>query len=147
LPKGQGIWPALWMLGKNINAVGWPKCGEVDIMEMVGGAGKDNVLYGTAHWDNNNSHASYGGNTKLATGIFNDEFHVFSIVWDAKKIIWYLDGVQFHVIDTTPEGLSEFQEEFFLIFNVAVGGQWPGSPDGTTILPQQMIVDYVRVFN
>jgi beta-glucanase (GH16 family) len=147
LPKGQGIWPALWMLGKNINAVGWPKCGEVDIMEMVGGAGKDNVMYGTAHWDNNNSHASYGGNTKLATGIFNDEFHVFSIVWDAKKIIWYLDGVQFHVIDTTPEGLSEFQEEFFLIFNVAVGGQWPGNPDGTTILPQQMIVDYVRVFN
>lgn len=146
LPKGQGIWPALWMLGKNINTVSWPKCGEIDIMEMVGGYDKDNTTYGTVHWDNNGSHAQYGGNTKLASGVFNDEFHVFSIVWDEKKIVWYLDDKQFHIIDTTPAGLSEFQEEYFLLINLAVGGNWPGKPDGTTIFPQRLIVDYVRVF-
>ena len=149
LPKGQGIWPALWMLGKNITTVSWPKCGEIDIMEMVGGnsgVGSDRTTYGTDHWDNNGTRALYGGNTKLASGIFNDEFHVFSIVWDAKKIVWYLDDKQFHVIDTTPAGLSEFQEEYFLLVNLAVGGDWPGKPDGTTVLPQYLVVDYIRVF-
>jgi len=150
LPKGQGIWPALWMLGKNMPQVSWPKCGEVDIMEMIGGGGSgngsDKTTYGTAHWDNNGSHAQYGGNTKLSSGVFNDEFHVFSIVWDAKKIAWYLDDVKFHEIDTTPAGLSAFQEEYFFIINLAVGGNWPGKPDGTTVLPQQLVVDYIRVF-
>ena len=149
LPKGQGIWPALWMLGKNITTVSWPKCGEIDIMEMVGGnsgVGSDKTTYGTAHWDNNGTRALYGGNTKLTSGIFNDEFHVFSIVWDAQKIVWYLDDKQFHVIDTTPAGLSEFQEEYFLLVNLAVGGDWPGKPDGTTVLPQYLVVDYIRVF-
>ncbi len=146
LPKGQGLWPALWMLGKNINAVGWPKCGEIDIMEMIGGSGKDNTTYGTVHWDNKGSHAQYGGNTKLISGVFNDEFHVFSIIWDEKKIVWYLDDKKFHEIDTTPAELSEFQEEYFFIFNLAVGGDWPGRPDGSAIFPQQLVVDYIRVF-
>lgn len=148
LPKGQGIWPALWMLGKNITTVNWPKCGEIDIMEMIGGdaSGRDNTVYGTPHWDNNGSHAQYGGSTKLASGIFSGEFHVFSIVWDEKKIVWYLDDKQFHIIDTTPAGLSEFQEEYFLLVNLAVGGDWPGKPDGTTVFPQQLVVDYIRVF-
>ncbi len=146
LPKGQGIWPALWMLGKNIKQVSWPKCGEIDIMELIGGTDKDNVVYGTAHWDNNNSHAQYGGNTKLTSGVFNDEFHVFSIVWDAKKIVWYVDDKQFHVIDTTPAGLSEFQEDYFLLINLAVGGDWPGKPNSATVFPQTMKVDYIRVF-
>ena len=149
LPKGQGIWPALWMLGKNITTVNWPKCGEIDIMEMVGGnsgVGSDKTTYGTAHWDNNGTRAQYGGNTKLASGTFNDEFHVFSIVWDATKIVWYLDDKEFHKIDTTPSGLSEFQEEYFLLVNLAVGGDWPGKPDATTVLPQHLIVDYIRVF-
>lgn len=146
LPKGQGIWPALWMLGKNIRQVSWPKCGEIDIMELIGGTGNDNTVYGTAHWDNNNSHAQYGGNTKLAAGVFNDEFHVFSIVWDARKIVWYVDDKQFHIIDTTPAGLSEFQEEYFLLVNLAVGGDWPGKPNSATVFPQQMKVDYIRVF-
>ena len=146
LPKGQGIWPALWMLGKNIRQVSWPKCGEIDIMELIGGTGNDNTVYGTAHWDNNNSHAQYGGNTKLAAGVFNDEFHVFSIVWDARKIVWYVDDKQFHIIDTTPAGLSEFQEEYFLLVNLAVGGDWPGKPNSVTVFPQQMKVDYIRVF-
>lgn len=151
LPKGQGVWPALWMLGKNIDAVNWPKCGEIDIMELIGGSGtmgpgNDSKLYGTAHWDDNNKQASFGGNTSLASGIFNDEFHVFSIIWDAKKIAWYLDDKKFHEIDTTPAGLDEFQKEFFFVFNVAVGGNWGGNPDNSTKLPQVMAVDYVRVF-
>ena len=147
LPKGQGLWPALWMLGSDISTVGWPKCGEIDIMEMIGGGdGRDNKVYGTPHWDNG-QHASYGGNTMLSEGkIFADEFHVFSIVWDAEKIVWYLDDVQYHIIDIRPTELDEFQKEFFFIFNVAVGGDWPGNPNETTLFPQRMIVDYIRMF-
>ena len=153
LPKGQGIWPALWMLGSNISdvGVGWPKCGEIDIMELIGGtgtgAGRNDRIYGTVHWDNAGQYASYGGNTTLTGGkTFADEFHVFSIIWTDTAITWYLDDVQYHIIDITPGELNEFQKDFFFIFNVAVGGNWPGSPDATTVFPQRMIVDYIRVF-
>ncbi len=148
LPKGQGLWPALWMLGENITKVGWPKSGEIDIMEMVGGSveDRDRTVHGTVHWDNAGNNAKYGGKTKLPFGIFNDEFHVFSILWDQQKIVWLLDGVQYHVIDITPAGLEEFHKPFYFIFNVAVGGTWPGRPDGNTVFPQQMTVDYIRVF-
>jgi len=148
LPKGQGMWPALWMLGENFTDVGWPKCGEIDIMEMVGGSveDRDRTVHGTVHWDNAGNYANYGGKTKLSTGIFNDEYHVFSIVWDKQKIVWLLDNVQYHVIDITPGGLEEFHKPFFFIFNVAVGGRWPGNPDGNTAFPQEMKVDYIRVF-
>ena len=145
LPKGQGIWPAFWLLGKNINQVSWPKCGEIDIMEMVGGSGKDNTVHGTCHWDNAGSYAQYGGSTTSAS-VLNSEYHLYSIVWNEKEIIWYLDNVKYHVIDITPAGLDEFQKEFFLIFNCAVGGNWPGSPDGSTVFPQHLVVDYIRVF-
>ena len=148
LPKGQGMWPALWMLGENFSEVSWPKCGEIDIMEMVGGSveDRDRTVHGTVHWDNSGSYANYGGKTKLNTGIFNDEYHVFSIVWDRQKIVWLLDNVEYHVIDITPAGLDEFHKPFFFIFNVAVGGRWPGKPDGDTKFPQEMRVDYIRVF-
>lgn len=147
LPKGQGMWPALWMLGANISTVSWPKCGEIDIMEIIGGSGKDNVVHGTVHWDNAGSYASYGQSKALPSPkVFADEFHVFSIVWDETKIRWFLDDVQYNEILITPSELSEFQSEFFFIFNVAVGGNWPGSPDGTTVFPQRMAVDYIRVF-
>jgi beta-glucanase (GH16 family) len=148
LPKGQGIWPALWMLGANINTISWPKCGEIDIMEMIGGGiDRDNKIYGTAHWEDGGKHESYGGNTSLKSGqIFSDEFHVFSIVWDASFITWYLDDVKYHVIDITPDRLSELRENAFFIFNVAVGGDWPGSPNASTTFPQYMAVDYIRVF-
>jgi beta-glucanase (GH16 family) len=148
LPKGQGLWPALWMLGDNIPEVGWPFCGEIDIMEMVGGSqdGKDNTVHGTVHWASNGNWANYGGSKRLDQGIFNDKFHVFSIIWDETRIVWLLDNVKYHEIDTTPQDLNEFRESFFFLFNIAVGGNWPGSPDGTTVFPQQMAVDYVRVF-
>ncbi len=148
LPKGQGIWPALWMLGENIDEVSWPKCGEIDIMELVGGSteDRDRTVHGTVHWDNAGSYANYGGSTKLSSGIFNDEYHVFSIDWDPEKIVWLLDGKEFHVIDIRPAGLDEFHKPMFFILNVAVGGIWPGSPDGSTLFPQEMKVDYIRVF-
>lgn len=158
LPKGQGIWPALWMLGANISdgGVGWPKCGEIDIMEMIGGgANRDNRVYGTAHWYNDSAPgaiggANYGGNVTLSSGVFADDYHVFSVEWNEDFIIWSLDEVEFHRIDITPseapERFDEFRKDQFLIFNVAVGGNWPGVPDGSTTFPQSMSVDYIRFY-
>jgi len=147
LPKGQGIWPALWMLGDNITSVSWPACGEIDIMEMIGGAlNNDKTVHGTAHWSDNGSHAQFGDSYTLNSGVFADEFHVFSIVWNANSITWLVDNTVYNSMSTTPAQLAEFQEKFFFIFNIAVGGNWPGSPDATTQFPQTMYVDYVRVF-
>ena len=146
LPYGQGIWPALWMLGENFSTIGWPSCGEIDIMELVGGAnGNDGTVHGTLHWNNNGNHASYSGENSLPGGaIYAEEFHVFSIIWDQNNIRFFRDDIQYHVMNIS--GIPAFHEEFFFIFNVAVGGQWPGSPNGTTQFPQRMTVDYVRVF-
>ncbi len=145
IPYGQGIWPALWMLGADISSVSWPRCGEIDIMEMVGHQAA--TTYGTAHWaDVNQEHVSAGNNTSLGAGILNDEFHVFSIVWTSTSIKWYIDDQQYHVLSTTDPALAELTNPMFFIFNVAVGGNWPGSPDGSTVFPQRMIVDYIRVF-
>lgn len=146
LPQGQGIWPALWMLGEDFNTVGWPACGEIDITEMIGGNGRENEVHGTLHWDHNNTHASYGGSYELSSGIFADEFHVFTIIWDQNNIKWYVDDNHYHTTDITPSTMSEFHDKFFFIFNVAVGGNWPGSPNTATVFPQRMVVDYVRVF-
>lgn len=145
LPEGQGIWPALWMLGSNIGDVGWPACGEIDIMEMIGGGAREKTVHGTAHWEEG-GHASYGNSYSLASGTFGDKFHVFSIVWNENSITWYMDDIQYNVIDTRPAGLSEFQNNFFFVMNLAVGGNWPQNPDTTTRFPQHLIVDYVRIF-
>ncbi|MFT6868134.1 MAG: beta-glucanase (GH16 family) [Cyclobacteriaceae bacterium] len=147
MPEGQGIWPALWMLGENITTVGWPRCGEIDIMEMIGGGdGRDNEVHGTIHWDNNGERALFGGSRKLLSGNLSDRFHVYSIIWDANSIKWYIDDIQYHGADISPAGLSEFRNKFFFIMNIAVGGNWPGSPNATTLFPQKMNVDYLRVF-
>lgn len=145
LPKGQGIWPALWMLGNNITTVGWPKCGEIDIMEMIGGSGRENQVHGTLHWDNN-GHNYTGGTYTLPSGVFADEYHVFTILWDQTSIKWLVNDEQFHEILITPAHMTEFHEEFFFLFNIAVGGNWPGNPNESTVFPQQMKVDYIRVF-
>jgi hypothetical protein len=147
MPQGKGLWPALWMLGTNITTTGWPSCGEIDIMEMIGGGSNDSKTHGTVHWsDGSNQYASFGASKALGSGKLSDEFHVYTIIWDASSITWYLDDVQFNTISTSPAHLDEFRNNFFFIFNVAVGGNWPGSPDGNTVFPQQMTVDYVRVF-
>lgn len=146
LPYGQGLWPAFWMLGKNINTVGWPECGETDIMEMVGGTGNDNTCHSTLHWEHNGEHAQYGDSYSLPSGIFADDFHIFSVEWDTQEIRGYMDGTRYFVADITPSQLSEFHNNFFIILNVAVGGNWPGPPNASTTFPQTMEVDYVRVY-
>ena len=151
LPFGQGIWPALWMLGDDFTNIGWPQCGEIDIMEMVGGESSekkgDNIAHGTVHWAAaNDSHAELSGYKKISNGILYDEYHVFSIIWDKDGITWYIDDQSFHSIDIRDGQFEEFRQSQFFIFNVAVGGKWPGNPNSTTTFPQQLHVDYVRVF-
>jgi len=147
LPKGQGIWPAIWMLGNNIDEVGWPACGEVDIMEMVGH--KAQTIHGTAHWGPQGA----GGSTFTGAAIsleeeYAEKFHVFTLLWEANQLVWYMDETPFHII--TPADMQgqeyRFNTPFYMIFNVAVGGNWPGNPDETTVFPQQMEIDYVRYF-
>ena len=153
LPYGNGMWPAFWMLGDNINSVSWPACGETDIMEMVGGSGtngttnlSDATVYGTVHWSNNGQHAQFGNHYSLSSGKFADSFHTFSIVWTPQQISWYCDDHKYLSISITPSGLSAFHNKFFIILNLAVGGNWPGSPNSSTVFPQTMLVDYVRVY-
>lgn len=140
LPLGQGLWPAFWMLGANINTVGWPACGETDIMEHIN---TDNLIYGTIHWDNN-GYASYGGNTSVTPA----SYHIYSVEWDLLGIRWFIDGVQYFIANTTNNinGTEEFKKPFFILLNLAVGGNWPGQTIDDTKLPASMYVDYVRVY-
>ncbi len=146
LPAGQGVWPAIWMLGDEIVNKGWPASGEIDIMEMIGGSQRENTVHATLHWDNKGDHASLGKEYILNKGTFQDEFHVFSIVWKQDSIIWLIDNVEYNKIDISENEMEEFQGDFHFLFNIAVGGNWPGSPDSTTTFPQYLIVDYIRVF-
>ncbi len=147
LPTGQGIWPALWMLGSNIEQVGWPACGEIDIMELVGHIPW--VTHGTAHWGRDVANHHFQGEPYSYNGEpFDERFHVFSIIWLQDRITWMVDDVAFFEFDNrkTQGQPYPFNQPFFFIFNVAVGGNWPGPPDSSTVFPQQMVVDYVRVF-
>jgi beta-glucanase (GH16 family) len=146
LPKGKGVWPALWMLGGNINTVGWPGCGETDIMELLGQ--DPTKVYGTMHYGTLANHGQKGSSYVLTTGSFSDQFHVFSLEWKQDQVSFYIDNNLYQTITKTDIGpyVYPFNAPFFFIFNVAVGGNWPGSPDATTYLPQWMIVDYVRVY-
>lgn len=144
MPEGQGIWPALWMLGGNIGQVGWPSCGEIDIMEYLGH--DVTKTYGTAHY-NNNGHQYKGGSYALTGGEgFNQKYHVFSILWQENSIVWYVDYHKFYEVTNSTVNFESFKLPQFFIFNVAVGGNWPGNPNATTVFPQKMMVDYVRVF-
>ncbi len=140
LPAFQGSWPAFWMLGDNITSVGWPACGEIDIMEQVN---TNNTAHGTIHWDNN-GYVSYGG----STGTNVTGWHVYAIEWNASSIKWFLDGVQYHEanIQNGINGTGEFHNNFFIILNMAVGGNWPGFTVNNSALPASMRVDYVRVY-
>ena len=146
LPKGKGVWPALWMLGGNINTVGWPACGETDIMELLGQ--EPTKVYGTLHFGSLSNHGQRGSNYVLTTGSFSDQFHVFSLEWKQDQVNFYIDNNLYQTITKVDIGAYPypFNAPFFFIFNVAIGGNWPGNPDPTTYLPQWMIVDYVRVY-
>ncbi|WP_433792621.1 family 16 glycosylhydrolase [Actinoplanes sp. CA-252034] len=144
VPKGQGIWPAFWMLGDNLGSVGWPQSGEIDIMENVGK--EPNKLYGTVHGPGYSGGSAIGGNRTLSAPL-GDAFHSYAVEWSPNLIVWYLDGSEYFRV--TPASLGGrqwvFDHPFFLILNVAVGGNWPGSPDASTSFPQTMLVDWVRV--
>lgn len=145
-PEGQGIWPAFWMLGNSITTVGWPSCGEIDIMEIRGQNPFQNV--GTMHWaEAQGQHVSFGGvfnsSTSLTAG-----FHTYAISRTGSLIRWYVDGVQYHEANIAGgiNSTSEFQGPFFIILNIAVGGNFVGPPNSSTVFPQQMQVDWVRVW-
>lgn len=152
LPEGQGIWPALWSLGANFRQVGWPRTGELDIMEMIGGRGRENTVHGTMHWNRGGLNASYshtyqGGSYQLDSGKFSYGFHVFSMIRSPEGVTWLVDDIPFYSYQfTDAPDFDAFQKPFFLIFNIAVGGRWPGYPDDSTNFPQRLVVDYVRVF-
>jgi beta-glucanase (GH16 family) len=142
MPSFQGVWPAFWMLGTNITSVGWPACGEIDIMEHVNTGG---TVHGTIHWqDHNNNYANYGGNT--STTITN--FHLYTVEWDANLIKWFVDGVKYHEVNIANgvNGTSEFHNNFFILLNMAIGGNWPGFTIDNNAFPARMYVDYVRVY-
>jgi beta-glucanase (GH16 family) len=148
LPQGQGIWPAFWLLGDNIDSTGWPNCGEIDIMENIGR--EPGLIHGTIHGP------GYSGGQGPSSAYslpgqhrFADAFHVFAVEWEPGVIRFYCDGVLYAT--RTPADLPDgktwvYDHPFFIILNVAVGGSWPGSPDTTTVFPQTMLVDYVRVY-
>jgi beta-glucanase (GH16 family) len=141
LPYGQGLWPAIWMMPTDGAYGGWPASGEIDIMEELG----DNTqkIYGTIHYANSSgTHAQSGGNYTLTTGTFAGDFHLFTVIWDSTGMKFYVDNKPYY---TAAHG-QPFDKRFFLILNVAVGGNWPGNPDGLTEFPQRMYVDYVRVY-
>ncbi len=147
LPIQQGMWPAIWMLPTDYVYGGWPKSGEIDIMEIIGQ--KPSTTHGTLHYGDpwpNNKHT--GESYTLESGTFEDEFHVFSVEWEEDEIRWYIDDKLFST--KTPEDLSPkpwpFDQKFHMLLNVAVGGNWPGPPDENTKFPKYMFVDYVRVY-
>jgi beta-glucanase (GH16 family) len=144
MPTGKGLWPAIWALGDNISTVSWPACGEIDFMETIGTDIQTN--HGSLHMPK-----SYGpsGTYKLPNGAsYADGFHTFAFEWEPGAIRFYVDDVLYETQSSkVPSGDTwEFDHPFFLLINVAVGGQWPGSPDGTTTFPQTLKVDYVRVY-
>ena len=147
IPVSHGMWPALWMLGSNIGTTPWPGCGETDIMELIGSS--PNRVVGSIHWAQANGSSGTVNNAYfLSSGDFSQQFHVFSLIWKLNYVQIIIDGMPYMTANNTSisSGTWPFNAPFFFIFNVAVGGDWPGPPDATTIFPQRMFVDYVRVF-
>ena len=147
VPYGQGIWPAFWMLGNNIQKAGWPACGEIDIMENIGR--EPSIIHGTIHGPGYSGASGIGSQYSLTSGAFSDAFHVFAVEWEPNQIRWYVDGNLYQT--RTPADLPTgsawvFDHPHFILLNLAVGGYWPGDPDSTTVFPQKMYVDYVRVY-
>ncbi len=149
IPRGQGIWPAFWMLGDDFSTAGWPKCGEIDIMENIGR--EPGIIHGSLHGPSDAAKTSdLTSSFSLPTGQnFADAFHVYAIEWEPDTIRFYVDSSNYATFTKAqlPQGGRwVFDHPFFIILNVAVGGAWPGSPDASTQFPQKMLVDYVRVF-
>ena len=147
LPVGQGIWPAFWMLGADIDRVPWPRCGEIDVMEYRGH--EPRVLWGTIHGPGHAGDDAVSGRHVLAEGGFHLGFHVFAVEWDETGITWEVDGHAYHRVEPAdlPAGAEwVYDRPFFILLNVAVGGRWAGPPGDATTYPQTMLVYWVRVY-
>lgn len=147
LPTGRGIWPAFWLLGANFGEVGWPACGEIDIMEYRGQ--EPNTLHGSLHGPGYSGGNAVTGAIEVEGEGLHLDFHVYGVEWDVERITWTLDGEPLRT--ATPDDLPAgapwvFDHPFFVILNVAVGGNFVGPPDETTTFPQSMLVDWVRVY-
>ncbi|WIB34528.1 glycoside hydrolase family 16 protein [Curtobacterium sp. MCSS17_005] len=146
IPRGQGIWPAFWMLGADIGQVGWPACGEIDVMENVGY--EPGIVHGTVHGPGySGAQGISAAYTNPSGAAFADDFHVYGVDWRPGSITWTVDGVAYRTVTRADVGSAPwvFDKPFFVILNVAVGGDWPGSPDASTRFPQQMTIDWLRV--
>ena len=146
LPKGKGVWPALWLLPQD-NVFGtWPKSGEIDMMENMGS--DPARVIGTAHYGPGPNSTYISRNYSITGPNFNDQFHVFTLEWKQDQIKWLVDGVVYSTINKADLGSNNypFNENFYFLINLAIGGNFPGAPDATTLLPQWLIVDYIRVY-
>jgi beta-glucanase (GH16 family) len=146
VPRGQGIWPAFWMLGDDIESAGWPTCGEIDIMENIGR--EPAIVHGTLHGPGYSGAQGIGAPYSSAGRPFADEFHVFGVEWEPDAIRWSVDGVTYQTrapVDLPRGARWVYDHPFFMLLNVAIGGNWPGTPDSTTTFPQEMLIDWVRV--
>jgi beta-glucanase (GH16 family) len=147
ITQGQGLWPAFWMLGNNIDTVGWPMCGEIDVMENIGK--EPAIVHGSMHGPGYNGGNGLTAPDTLPSGKFADAFHIFAVEWEPNVVRFYVDGNLYETrtpADLPPGKTWVFDHPFFILLNVAVGGDWPGSPDVSTVFPQNMLVDYVRVY-
>ena len=148
LPFGQGIWPAFWMLPTDWVYGGWAASGEIDIMELVGH--EPNVVHGTLHYGGPWPENTYSGDGYTINEPFANDFHTFAVEWEEGEIRWYVDDIhvqtQTNWFSTAGAYPAPFNQRFHILLNVAVGGNWPGAPDSTTVFPQKMVVDYVRVY-
>ena len=148
IPYGQGLWPAFWLLGDDIDSTHWPASGEIDIMENIGR--EPAIIHGTIHGPGYSGDKGPTSSYSLTNSQrFADSFHIFAIEWEPEVIRFYCDGILYKT--RTPADLPAgskwvYDHSFFIILNVAVGGSWPGNPDTTTVFPQTMLVDYVRVY-
>ena len=147
IPEGQGIWPAFWMLGEDFGEIGWPTSGEIDIMENVGF--EPSVVHASIHGPGFSGGNSLTAARSLPEGAWHDAFHVFAAEWSPRSIAFSVDGAEYARFgpgNVPAGGRWVFDHPFFVLINVAVGGHWPGSPDGSTRFPQTMLVDYVRFY-
>jgi beta-glucanase (GH16 family) len=148
LPTGPGIWPAFWMLGDDVDTVSWPQCGEIDVMEYRGQ--EPEVVHGSLHGPGYSAGGALTQSFSLNDGSrFDEDFHVFSVEWDLGRIAFFVDGQVYQVLTTRQvpgSGEWVYDHPVFLILNVAVGGTFVGDPSDSTMFPQTMLVDYVRVY-
>lgn len=145
MPWGKGIWPAFWMLGANSDTVAWPQCGEIDIMEYLGN--NPTTVFGTVHGPGYAGSNAISKLYSLKNDRFDNDFHVFGIEWGENYINYYVDDVLYNQITQNDvKGEWVFNKPFYIILNMAVGGNLPGSPNAETVFPQTMTVDYVRVY-